>query len=209
MNQTTHYQLNQWEAADRILMADFNADNAKLDAALKAQSDAITAKAAQSTVTALTQTVAGKAEASALTAETAARQAADEALAEKAGYQAIKTVTLQAEANEITLDLSDVEWDQWATVRILCKPASSNTYRVKGNDLNNFTLGYERYGPFQVILYPFFDQHMEVCGHYWPPADEDGYVTRYLDFADFTSLVFTAEEGLFQAGTVVKVLGEK
>ena len=61
MNQTTNYQLNQWESTDRILMADFNADNAKLDAALKAQADAIAAKAAQSTVTALSQTVSTKA----------------------------------------------------------------------------------------------------------------------------------------------------
>ena len=66
MNQTANYQLNQWESTDRILMADFNADNAKLDAALKAQSDAIAAKAAQSTVAALTQTVSTKASQSAL-----------------------------------------------------------------------------------------------------------------------------------------------
>ena len=36
MNQTTHYQLNQWNETDRIMMTDFNADNAKLDAALAA-----------------------------------------------------------------------------------------------------------------------------------------------------------------------------
>ena len=33
-NQTTNYQLNQWEATDQILRTDFNADNAKVDAAL-------------------------------------------------------------------------------------------------------------------------------------------------------------------------------
>ena len=36
MNQTTNYQLNQWEQADRIMMSDFNADNVRLDAALAA-----------------------------------------------------------------------------------------------------------------------------------------------------------------------------
>ena len=40
MNQTTNYNLNQWEAADRVKRADFNADNAKIDAALKAVADA-------------------------------------------------------------------------------------------------------------------------------------------------------------------------
>ena len=34
-NYTTNYQLNQWEPTDQVLRTDFNADNAKLDAALK------------------------------------------------------------------------------------------------------------------------------------------------------------------------------
>ena len=34
MKKTTNYQLNQWEKSDRILMDDFNSDNAKLEAAL-------------------------------------------------------------------------------------------------------------------------------------------------------------------------------
>ena len=34
MQQTTHYQLNQWEPEDRILRTDFNSDNARVDAAL-------------------------------------------------------------------------------------------------------------------------------------------------------------------------------
>ena len=34
MTKTTNYQLNQWAKSDRIRMDDFNADNAKIDAAL-------------------------------------------------------------------------------------------------------------------------------------------------------------------------------
>ena len=34
MKQTEHYELNQWELSDRIRMEDFNADNAKIAAAL-------------------------------------------------------------------------------------------------------------------------------------------------------------------------------
>ena len=34
MNYTKHYQLNQWDAVDRVLREDFNADNQKVDAAL-------------------------------------------------------------------------------------------------------------------------------------------------------------------------------
>ena len=36
MKKTTNYQLNQWEKTDRIMMDDFNADNAKLDETLAA-----------------------------------------------------------------------------------------------------------------------------------------------------------------------------
>lgn len=36
MEQTETYQLSQWEKTDRILMSDFNADNAKLENALSA-----------------------------------------------------------------------------------------------------------------------------------------------------------------------------
>ena len=40
MNHTTNYQLSQWVKSDKVQMEDFNADNAKIDAALKAASDA-------------------------------------------------------------------------------------------------------------------------------------------------------------------------
>ena len=43
MNHTTNYQLSQWESTDRILMSDFNSDNAKIDAALKTNADNIAA----------------------------------------------------------------------------------------------------------------------------------------------------------------------
>ena len=46
MTKTTNYQLNQWAKSDRIMMDDFNADNAKIDAALKANADAIAAASA-------------------------------------------------------------------------------------------------------------------------------------------------------------------
>ena len=43
-NQTPNYALNQWERDDRVLMDDFNADNAKIDAALKLQADLLAEK---------------------------------------------------------------------------------------------------------------------------------------------------------------------
>ena len=41
LNTTANYQLSQWEGTDRILMEDFNHDNQKIDAALKAHADAV------------------------------------------------------------------------------------------------------------------------------------------------------------------------
>ena len=45
-NHTTNYDLNQWEGTDKVLRTEFNADNSKIDAALKANADAIAAEAA-------------------------------------------------------------------------------------------------------------------------------------------------------------------
>ena len=50
-NQTPNYQLSQWERSDKIQMEDFNADNAKIDAALSGKAEA-------SAVERLSQTVA-------------------------------------------------------------------------------------------------------------------------------------------------------
>ena len=55
MQHTQNYQLSRWEKDDRIMMEDFNADNEKIDAALKAASDS--ADTAKSGVTALAQDV--------------------------------------------------------------------------------------------------------------------------------------------------------
>lgn len=44
-NFTEHYQLNQWEPEDAVRRVDFNEDNAKIDAAIKAQADALAAEA--------------------------------------------------------------------------------------------------------------------------------------------------------------------
>ena len=57
-NQTTNYQLNQWEPTDAVQRAEFNADNAKLDAALNALSDQVAKKADEEDLTALSESVA-------------------------------------------------------------------------------------------------------------------------------------------------------
>ena len=62
-NQTTNYQLNQWEPTDQVLRTDFNADNAKVDAALadlaENKADQADLDALSGAVTGLASTVAG------------------------------------------------------------------------------------------------------------------------------------------------------
>ena len=69
-NYTSNYQLNQWEKSDKVLMEDFNADNAKIDAALAGKADtsaltslqaAVNGKASQSALNGLSSTVASQA----------------------------------------------------------------------------------------------------------------------------------------------------
>ena len=125
-NQTTNYQLNQWEPTDQVLRTDFNADNAKLDAALKSLSDQVIQKADASTVSALSQAVAAKAEQSALTEEISARTQADAVLAQKAGMQLIQQVQLVETNGYVNQPLS-IDWDQWGSIWLVLRPKFSET----------------------------------------------------------------------------------
>ena len=46
-NHTANYSLNQWEATDPVLRTDFNADNSKIDAALKSLNTTVQQHATQ------------------------------------------------------------------------------------------------------------------------------------------------------------------
>lgn len=56
-NQTTNYQLNQWESTDAVQRVDFNADNAKIDAALAAKAELSNHEALAQTVSGLSATI--------------------------------------------------------------------------------------------------------------------------------------------------------
>ena len=86
-NQTTNYQLNQWEPTDAVQRVEFNQDNAKMDAALKSLSDQVVQKANQSALNTLISAVNQKADASTvsslsslLNSEISQRQEADSSL---------------------------------------------------------------------------------------------------------------------------------
>ena len=86
-NQTTNYQLNQWDPTDAVQRVEFNQDNAKLDTALKSLADQVVQKANQSALNTLISAVNQKADASTvsslsslLNSEISQRQEADSSL---------------------------------------------------------------------------------------------------------------------------------
>ena len=103
MNKTANFQLTQWEKTDRIMMEDFNRDNAAIDAALKSSADAVAA-------------------------ETAAREAADTALGKKAGLQLIQTVPFPEGGSSADKPLT-IQWSDWAIVlAVYQEPSDGRSY---------------------------------------------------------------------------------
>ena len=59
-NYTSNYNLNQWSASDRVLRTEFNADNAKIDAALAGKASSSSVSSLQTTVDGLKTSKADK-----------------------------------------------------------------------------------------------------------------------------------------------------
>ena len=118
MQHTQNYQLSRWAKDDRIMMEDFNADNEKIDAALKAANDRIDTKA----------------DAAALSEETSARTAADSTLTARvtALEQGVKlvrlgAVTTQAANQTVTIDLQDTDMSEYAALLVFVSAPLANS----------------------------------------------------------------------------------
>ena len=115
MNKTANFQLNQWEKTDRIMMEDFNRDNAAIDAALKANADKVAA-------------------------ETAAREAGisalQTALGKKAGLQLIQTVPFPEGGSSADKPLT-IQWSDWAIVlAVYQEPSDGRSYTLSFTTAN-------------------------------------------------------------------------
>ena len=205
-NQTTNYQLNQWEPTDQVLRTDFNADNAKLDAALKALSDQVIQKADASTVSSLSQTVAAKAEQNALTEEINARTAADTVLAQKAGMQLIQQIQLVESDGYVNQPLS-IDWDQWGIIWLILRPKFSETtfYNAYFIPKPYIYFGEEVYGDLAVQLYPFFHKDMEINGHSWTGQTVSGDSC----YQDVTGFHIATYSGHLVSGSTLTIWGMK
>lgn len=134
MNQTEHYQLNQWAPEDRILREDFNRDNTNIENGL------FTLKQGLETETQNRTAAVTAAREEASEAVSAARQEASQALTAAAGLlengKADKTALAQVQAqvdaipfvklqeitvspggvNQVDVDVSQMQWEKYAYV---------------------------------------------------------------------------------------------
>ncbi len=136
---TPNYGLNQWELTDKVVMKDFNADNAAIDAAIKAEADARAAADG-----AINTALGKKADKTALTAvqnslnsEISNRKSAVESLTEQSKLHTILSHTQSGSATEITLDLSGVSWSQFRRVYFLILTKGSGSSRAGFNNMVN------------------------------------------------------------------------
>lgn len=156
MNKTANFQLTQWEKTDRIMMEDFNRDNAAIDAALKSSADAITA-------------------------ETAAREAADTALGKKAGLQLIQTVPFPEGGSSADKPLT-IQWSDWAIVlAVYQEPSDGRSYTLSFTTANAKVHPIIYDGPDVqtcALYFPLYDQSRPVRGLLWS-AEKLSYTTTY------------------------------
>ena len=156
MNKTANFQLTQWEKTDRIMMEDFNRDNAAIDAALKSNADAITA-------------------------ETAAREAADTALGKKAGLQLIQTVPFPDGGSSADKPLT-IQWSDWAIVlAVYQEPSDGRSYTLSFTTANAKVHPIIYDGPDVqtcALYFPLYDQSRPVRGLLWS-AEKLSYTTTY------------------------------
>ncbi|MGM9607322.1 MAG: hypothetical protein ACI3XJ_07445 [Oscillospiraceae bacterium] len=120
MEKTANYHLNQWDAADPIRREDFNADNAKIDAALAAGAQALA-----DYQTANDAAVAQKAEQSALEdvqtalqGDIAAAELRVTALEQGVALVRLGVVTTQAANQTVTIDLQDTDMSEYAALLV-------------------------------------------------------------------------------------------
>ena len=232
MLQTEHYQLNQWDLEDRVLMADFNNDNTKIETALHGLAEETAGKADSGTVNALAAEVAQKAEQSALaaeqaarenadnaeqaariaadSAEKAAREAADAALDKRAGAQLIHMKTLTESNAYFILSLQDISWADWREVHLLFQPgAYTGTCNLQFNGFSAATLGNTASGPWHIILYPCFTPALTAAGFAHPCTRESAAFSFGLTYESLEFLQISANTGVFQPDASVTIWGVK
>ena len=196
LQQTTNYQLSQWDPEDRILRTDFNSDNQKIDTALKTQ-------------------------ATALATETSERKAAVTDLSKRAGLQLLLQGSPSSDVHTFDIPLSGIQWSQWKTVHIFIDPviyrgsvfslnlngsSSASFGSASGNNEDTTTRRNFAY----LMLFPLCDPRVWVTSLV-AGLQSNGMVVPGYCYQDLTKLTLTVTnttDGVFRPATVYKVWGE-
>ena len=193
---TTNYDLNQWEGTDKVLRTEFNADNAKIDAALKTNADAIAAEAAARE--ALAGTVSGKAD-----------QSDVDALEDRTELHPVFSYTLPNPAAFFTVDLSGIQWEAWRRLYLFFEPTpGSPTYEAMFNSNNNYHLDNYTNGDFLVELLPLGGMLQTIRGILW--GNQSRPLGMELKWSELEHISLRTNNGQnFSAATKLTIWGEK
>ena len=216
-NQTTNYQLNQWEPTDAVQRVEFNGDNAKVDAALKSMSDQVLQKANQSALNTLISSVNQKADVSTVSAlsQTVAQKADQsqvDSLAAKAGTQLIRRITFSEDKDRCYVDLSDIDWSQWATVTIRALPVltANDGFRIYFHIDNRSDQITDYIVPQTVLrLFPLFNGDARIMGLYFPGNYDGIGLEMEFSYSQLDMIELLAEDYNFNAGSVFEDWGTK
>ena len=193
MDKTSNYNLNQWSKEDRVLMEDFNADNAKLDAAI----DQVDGR-----VDGLAESKADKTAVTALQGRMAAAEA-------KAGARLIQRGTpLGAESGVYTVSFAGVDWSQWKTIYLLLTiKANTSNISIGRNSVQHQAKAYP--GKKLLIFYPFFDGDTSAVGVN-PVADiGENFVSLGGAYKSAELVLHTYNDEKLLPGTTYEFWGEK
>ena len=223
-NYTENYALCQWEPTDQVQRTDFNADNAKLDAALHAQAGRLTAlENTRATQTALNQIN---------TTLTARANALDEARC----LDRLLDYTVPGDTAAVNLDLSQISVSDYASLLLIIYAEAYSYLRMRINGLST-----ENYLPLSIdtstshandgmyLLYGGTSGGTMYCTIAADGIDGDrvicsitggdpggnngfsisGWRVRYLSFEQITTLNLFAELKAGQGGSPVIRVGSR
>ena len=239
MNKTTHYQLNQWDPEDRIMRADFNADNAATDEALyenaqaaaEARQTALDAVAAEETArkdavsseaeTRSSQDAAIRAELSAAVAEAKSEAAAAVAAIP---FVKLRETVLAADAAQFDVSLAGLDITAYAEIMILpcilLTGTNGTSVYMRCNNISDTIyshngLGKDYFASFAAAnRYGHEMLHLNCWGDYlalFSPATQSTAAVSYFDLkaSEVTTLNFYSPELTLAAGSKVVIYGIK
>ena len=183
-NQTSNYGLNQWEAADQVLRTDFNADNSKIDDALKELTDRTAAEAA-------------------------ARKAADQELNGKVGLQIIKTAIQETDSTVFEIDLSDMDWSQWSTIYICLDLQGNGHYRISYGTYYDQGNTIPISGKYTLVFWPMYQASASMGGILFGYSTPKFLAPGGYAYDNFSKLLLGCPEPTYaiKKGSRITVLG--